>query len=177
MGGTGVSKSEVSRLCGEIDERVGAVLDRPIEDRPIEGGRPSLGLDATYVKARCDGRVVSVAVIAAVAVNTHARRAVLGATVGSSEAAPLWTEFLRSLSRRGLRGVKRVISDAPAGRKAAASRVHVLRNAMQHAGRTQRRIVSAWSARRSPRPTRRPRAGRGGRSPTSSGRASASLPS
>ena len=74
MGGTGVSKSEVSRLCGEIDERVGAVLDRPIEERPIEGEWPSLGLDAPYVKARRDGRVASVAVIVAVAVTTHGRR-------------------------------------------------------------------------------------------------------
>jgi putative transposase len=149
MGGTGVSKSEVSRLCGEIDDRVGAFLNRP-----IEGEWPYLWLDATYVKARRDGRVVSVAVIVAVAVNTDGRREVLGTTVGNSDAEPFWTEFLRSLTRRGLRGAKLVISDAHEGLKAAASRVlgataqrcrvHFLRNAMRHAGRTQRRIVSAW---------------------------------
>jgi putative transposase len=149
MGGSGVSKSQVSRLCAEIDERVGAFLDRP-----IEGEWPYLWLDATYVKARRDGRVVSVAVIVAVGVNTDGRREVLGMTTGNSEAEPFWTEFLRSLARRGLRGVKLVISDAHEGLKAAASRVlgataqrcrvHFLRNAMAHAGKTQRRIVSAW---------------------------------
>ena len=149
MGGTGVSKSEVSRLCAELDERVGAFLNRP-----IEGEWPYLWLDATYVKARRDGRVASVAVIVAVAVNTDGRREVLGATTGNSEAEPFWTEFLRSLARRGLRGVKLVISDAHGGLKAAADRVlgatarrcrvHFLRNAMAHAGKSQRRIVSAW---------------------------------
>ena len=149
MGGTGVSKSEVSRLCGEIDERVGAFLNRP-----IEGEWPYLWLDATYVKARRDGHVVSVAVIIAVAVNTDGRREVLGMTVGNSEAEPFWTEFLRSLARSGLRGVKLVISDAHEGLKAAITkvlgatwqrcRVHFMRSAMAHAGRTQRRIVSAW---------------------------------
>lgn len=149
MGGTGVSKSEVSRLCAEIDERVGAFLERP-----IEGEWPYLWLDATYVKARRDGRVVSVAVIVAVAVNTDGRREVLGMATGNSEAEHFWTEFLRSLARRGLRGVKLVISDAHEGLKAAASRVlgatlqrckvHFQRNAMAHAGKTQRRIVTAW---------------------------------
>ena len=149
MGGTGISKSEVSRLCGELDERVGVFLNRP-----IEGEWPYLWLDATYVKARRDGHVVSVAVIVAVAVNTDGRREVLGMTTGNSEAEPFWTGFLRSLTRRGLRGVKLVISDAHEGLKAAASRVlgataqrcrvHFLRNAMKHAGRAQRRIVAAW---------------------------------
>ena len=149
MGGTGVSKSEVSRLCAELDERVGAFLNRP-----IEGEWPCLWLDATYVKARRDHRIVSVAVIVAVAVNTDGRREVLGMTTGNSEAEPFWTEFLRSLTRRGLRGVKLVISDAHEGLNAAAGRVlgataqrcrvHFLRNAMKHAGRTQRRIVAAW---------------------------------
>jgi putative transposase len=149
IGGSGVSKSQVSRLCAEIDARVGAFLSRP-----IEGEWPYLWLDATYVKARRDGHVVSVAVIIAVAVNTDGRREVLGMAVGNSEAEPFWTEFLRGLVRRGLRGVKLVVSDAHEGLKAAASRVlgataqrcrvHFLRNAMAHAGRTQRRIVSAW---------------------------------
>jgi putative transposase len=149
MGGTGVSESQVSRLCAEIDERVGAFLARP-----IEGEWPYLWLDATYVKARRDGHVVSVAVIVAVAVNTDGRREVLGMTVGNSEAEPFWTEFLRSLVRRGLSGVKLVISDAHEGLKAAVTkvlgatwqrcRVHFMRSAVAHAGKTQRRIVSAW---------------------------------
>jgi putative transposase len=149
MGGTGVSKSEVSRLCAEIDTRVDAFLERP-----IEGEWPYLWLDATYVKARRDHRIVSVAVIVAVAVNTDGRREVLGMATGNSEAEHFWTEFLRSLARRGLRGVKLVISDAHEGLKAAANRVlgataqrckvHFQRNALAHAGKTQRRIVAAW---------------------------------
>ncbi len=101
MGMEGISKSQVSRLCGEIDGRVQAFLTRP-----IEGDWPYVWLDATYVKARRDGHIVSVAVIIAVGANTDGRREVLGMTVGNSEAEPFWTEFLRSLTRRGLRGVK-----------------------------------------------------------------------
>ena len=148
MGMDGVSKSQVSRLCAEIDERVQTFLCRP-----IEGEWPYLWLDATYVKARRDHHIVSVAVIVAVAVNTDGRREVLGMTTGNSEAEPFWMEFLRSLARRGLRGVKLVISDAHKGLKAAVSkvlgatwqrcRVHFMRNAMAHAGKTQRHIVSA----------------------------------
>jgi len=104
MGMTGISKSQVSRLCGEIDERVHAFLDRP-----LEGEWPYLWLDATYVKVREQGRIVSVAVIVAVAVNGDGRREVLGISIGVSEAETFWTEFLRSLARRGLRGVKLVI--------------------------------------------------------------------
>jgi putative transposase len=149
MGMEGISKSQVSRLCGEIDERVGAFLTRP-----IEGDWPYVWLDATYVKVRRDHHIVSVAVIIAVGVNTDGRREVLGMTVGHSEAEPFWTEFLRSLTRRGLRGVKLVISDAHEGLKAAITkvlsatwqrcRVHFMRNALAYAGKTQRRIVSAW---------------------------------
>ena len=73
MGMEGISKSQVSRLCGEIDERVGAFLTRP-----IEGDWPYIWLDATYVKARRDHHIVSVAVIVAVGVNTKGRREVLG---------------------------------------------------------------------------------------------------
>ena len=98
MGMTGISKSQVSRLCEEIDERVKAFLERP-----IEGDWPYLWIDATYVKVRQQGRIVSVAVIVAVAVNTDGRREVLGMTVGPSEAEPFWTEFLRRLTRRGQR--------------------------------------------------------------------------
>jgi putative transposase len=149
LGMEGVSKSQVSRLCGEIDERVQAFLTRP-----IEGDWPYVWLDATYVKARRDHHIVSVAVIVAVGVNTDGRREVLGMTIGHSEAEPFWVDFLRSLTRRGLRGVKLVVSDAHEGLKAAITkilsatwqrcRVHFMRNAMAHAGKTQRRIVSAW---------------------------------
>ncbi len=148
LGMSGVSKSQVSRLCAEIDERVQAFLGRP-----IEGDWPYLWIDATYVKVREAGRIVSVAVIIAVGVNTDGVREVLGMAVGPSEAEPFWTNFLRSLSRRGLRGVKLVISDAHEGLKAAAAkvlkctwqrcRVHFIRNALAHAGKGQRQVVLA----------------------------------
>ncbi|WP_395404401.1 IS256 family transposase [Pseudoduganella sp. UC29_106] len=148
MGMTGVSKSQVSRLCEEIDERVQAFLGRP-----IEGDWPYLWIDATYVKSRQAGRVVSVAVIIAVAVNTDGVREILGVATGPSEAEPFWTEFLRGLTRRGLRGVKLVISGAHEGLKAATSkvlkttwqrcRVHFIRNALAHVGKGQRQAVLA----------------------------------
>jgi putative transposase len=148
MGMTGISKSQVSRLCAEIDERVGAFLDRP-----IEGDWPYLWIDATYVKVREGGRIVSVAVIVAVGVNTDGRREVLGLAVGPSEAEPFWTAFLRSLMRRGLRGVKLVVSDAHEGLKAAVAkvlhaswqrcRIHVLRNLLAHVGPSHRAMVAA----------------------------------
>jgi transposase-like protein len=151
MGGSGVSKSQVSRLCQEIDERVGAFLDRP-----IEGEWPYLWIDATYVKVRQDGRIVSVAVIVAVGVNSDGRREVLGMDVGPSEAETFWTAFLRKLARRGLRGVKLVISDAHEGIKASVAkvmtatwqrcRVHFMRNVLAHAGKSGRRVVSAFIA-------------------------------
>jgi putative transposase len=149
MGMTGISKSQVSRLCGEIDGKIKAFLDRP-----IEGDWPYLWLDATYVKARRDGRIVSVAVIIAVGVNGDGRREVLGMTIGASEAETFWTGFLRTLARRGLRGVKLVISDAHEGLKAAISkvlnatwqrcRVHFMRNVLAHAGKQGRGVVSAF---------------------------------
>jgi putative transposase len=148
LGMSGISKSQVSRLCTEIDERVGAFLSRP-----IEGDWPYLWIDATYVKVRQAGRIVSVAVIIAVAVNTEGVREVLGMAVGPSEAETFWTDFLRSLTRRGLRGVKLVISDAHEGLKAAAAkvlkatwqrcRVHFIRNALAYAGKGQRQMVLA----------------------------------
>ena len=123
-------------------------------NRPIEGDWPYLWLDATYVKVREAGPIVSVAVTVAVGVNGDGRREVLGMAVGPSEAETFWTDFLRGLARRGLRGVKLVISDAHEGLKAAVTRVlratwqrcrvHFMRNATAHAGKTQRRIVSAW---------------------------------
>ncbi len=151
MGMSGISKSQVSRLCEEIDVKVKAFLERP-----IEGDWPYLWIDATYLKVRRGGRIVSVAVIIAVGVNTDGRREVLGMEIGTSEAEPIWTEFLRKLTRRGLRGVKLVVSDAHEGIKAAVSkvlsatwqrcRVHFMRNALAHAGKSGRRVVSAFIA-------------------------------
>ena len=151
MGMSGISKSQVSRLCEEIDERVQAFLDRP-----IEGDWLYLWIDATYVKVRLAGRIVSVAVIVAVGVNSDGRREILGLDVGPSEAETFWTAFLRKLARRGLRGVKLVISDAHEGIKAAVSkvlnatwqrcRVHFMRNVLAHAGKSGRRVVSAFIA-------------------------------
>lgn len=151
MGMSGISKSQVSRLCEEIDERVHAFLDRP-----LEGDWPYLWIDATYVKVRQAGRIVSVAVIVAVGVNSDGRREVLGLDIGPSEAEVFWTDFLRKLTRRGLRGVKLVISDSHEGIKASVSkiltatwqrcRVHFMRNALAHAGRSGRRVVSAFIA-------------------------------
>jgi transposase-like protein len=151
LGMSGVSKSQVSRLCEEIDARVKTFLDRP-----LEGDWPYLWIDATYVKVRNNGRIVSVAVIVAVGVNADGRREVLGMDIGPSEAETFWTGFLRKLTRRGLRGVKLVISDSHEGIKAAVSkvlsatwqrcRVHFMRNALAHAGRSGRRVVSAFIA-------------------------------
>jgi putative transposase len=151
MGMSGISKSQVSRLCEEIDGRVKAFLERP-----IEGDWPYLWIDATYVKVRQNGRIVSVAVIVAVGVNSDGRREVLGMDIGPSEAEPFWTAFLRKLARRGLRGLKLVISDAHEGIKAAVAkvlsatwqrcRVHFMRNVLAHAGRQGRRVVSAFIA-------------------------------
>jgi transposase-like protein len=149
MGMTGISKSQVSRLCGEIDGKIVAFLDRP-----LEGEWPYIWLDATYVKARRDGHVVSVAVIVAVGVNGDGRREVLGLAIGTSEAETFWTDFLRKLARRGLRGVKLVVSDAHEGLKAAIAkvlnsswqrcRVHFMRNVLAHAGKQGRRVVAAF---------------------------------
>jgi transposase-like protein len=151
LGLTGISKSQVSRLCAEIDDKVKAFLARP-----LEGDWPYLWLDATYVKVRQQGRIVSVAVIVAVAVNADGRREVLGLEVGASEAETFWVAFLRKLARRGLRGVKLVVSDAHEGLKAAIAkvlhaswqrcRVHFMRNVLAHAGRNGRRVVAAFIA-------------------------------
>jgi transposase-like protein len=158
LGMSGISKSQVSRLCEEIDEKVEAFLDRP-----IEGDWPYLWIDATYVKVRQNGRIISVAVIIAVGVNSDGRREVLGMEIGASEAEPFWTAFLRKLTRRGLRGVKLVISssllrcsDSHEGIKAAVSkvlsttwqrcRVHFMRNVLAHAGKQGRRVISAFIA-------------------------------
>ncbi|KXV23419.1 IS256 family transposase [Gluconobacter oxydans] len=148
MGAGGVSKSQVSRLVGEIDERVNSFLSRP-----IEGEWPYLWIDATYLKLRQGGRIVSIAVIIAVGVNTDGRREVLGVATGPSEAEAFWTDFLRSLADRGLRGVKLVVADAHTGLRAAAGRVfsatlqrcrvHWMRNALAYAHTKQRPAITA----------------------------------
>ena len=117
-GGKDAEGVPVSRRCGEFDERVQAFLTRP-----SEGEWPYLWLDATYVKARRGNRIVAVAVIVAVGVNTDGRREVLGMTIGRSEAEPFWVAFLRSLTRRGLRGVPpRTIAGHPAAPMLASPR-------------------------------------------------------
>ena len=114
-----------SRLANEISpvfvvafERVGEFLNRP-----LTGKWPYVWLDATYLKQRQGGRIVSVAAIIAVAANTDGRREIIGLGVGPSEAETFWMDFLRSLRARGLDGVKLVISDAHSGLKSAISKV------------------------------------------------------
>ena len=151
MGMTGISKSTVSKLCKDIDERVHAFLKRP-----LTGEWPYLWLDATYLKVREGGRIISVAAIIAMAVNTEGRREIVGLHIGPSEAEVFWSDFLKDLVRRGLTGVKLVISDAHEGLKGAITRVmgatwqrcrvHFMRNALAHANKTQRRMVSATIA-------------------------------
>ena len=148
MGLSGISKSQVSKLCKEIDERVKAFLERP-----LEGDWPYLWLDATYLKVREGGRIVSVAAIIAVAANTEGRREIVGLGIGPSEAETFWADFLKRLTRRGLRGVKLVISDAHEGLKAAVQRVvgatwqrcrvHFMRNALAYVPKTQETVVAA----------------------------------
>jgi transposase-like protein len=149
MGLSGISKSTVSKLCKEIDERVSGFLERP-----LEGEWPYLWLDATYLKVRESGRIVSIAAIIAVAVDTEGRREIVGLGLGPSEAEPFWSSFLKGLLKRGLKGVKLVISDAHEGLKHAAAkhlgatwqrcRVHWMRNALTYVPRGQH------SPRRSP---------------------------
>jgi transposase-like protein len=148
MGLAGISKSQVSKLCKEIDERVHAFLDRP-----LAGEWPYLWLDATYLRQREGGRIVSVAAIIAVAVNTEGKREIVGLHIGPSEAETFWSAFLRSLARRGLSGVKLVISDAHEGLKAAIRRVfhatwqrcrvHWMRNALAYVPKSQQNMAAA----------------------------------
>ncbi|WP_175009216.1 IS256 family transposase [Cellulosimicrobium sp. TH-20] len=150
MGGTGISKSEVSRICAALDAEVGAWRTRDL------GGveYPYVFLDATYCKSRVGGHVVSQAVVVATAVTANGHREVLGIAVGDSETEVFWTEFLRSLKDRGLTGVRLVSSDAHAGLKAAICTVfqgatwqrcsvHFMRNLLAKAGRDGDMLV-AW---------------------------------
>src|SRR3954452_15380898 len=148
MGLSGISKSQVSKLCKEIDERVNAFLERP-----IEGEWRYLWLDATYLKVRAGGRIVSVAAIIAMAVNTDGRREIVGLGIGPSEAEPFWSTFLKGLVKRGLRGVKLVISDAHEGLRLAITRVlgapwqrcrvHWMRKLLAHVANGQHTMVAA----------------------------------
>ena len=148
MGLSGISKSTVSKLCKDIDDRVNAFLDRP-----LAGDWPYLWLDATYLKQREGGRIVSVAAIIAVAANTEGKREIVGLHIGPSEAETFWATFLKSLVRRGLRGTKLVISDAHEGLKAAIRRVmgatwqrcrvHWMRNALAYVPKAQQSMAAA----------------------------------
>jgi putative transposase len=148
MGMTGISKSTVSKLCKDIDERVHAFLKRP-----LTGEWPYLWLDATYLKVREGGRIISVAAIIAMAVNTEGRREIVGLHIGPSEAEVFWSDFLKDLVRRGLTGVKLVISDAHEGLKGAITRVmgatwqrcrvHFMRNALSYVPKGQNTVVAA----------------------------------
>ena len=150
LGGTGISKSEVSRICSKLDAEVAAWRRRPLDEIAF----PYLYLDATYCKVRLNGRVVSQAVVIATGVSADGKREVLGCSVGDSETEPFWTEFLRDLRDRGLSGVQLVISDAHRGLTNAIStvlqattwqrcRVHFMRNALAKVNKGHAEMVAA----------------------------------
>jgi transposase-like protein len=153
MGLSGISKSQVSKLCKEIDERVKAFLERP-----LEGDWPYLWLDATYLKVREGGRIVSVAAIIAVAANTEGRREIVGLGIGPSEAETFWADFLKRLTRRG---------SSPRHGNAVACTSCAMR--WPTCQRRRRRLSPPPSARPSSSPTGRRRARSGGTSPISCG--------
>lgn len=149
LGLEGVSKSEVSRVCQELDEKVAA-----FRNRPIEGEFPYVWLDAKAVKVRENDRVVSMAAVVAVGVRNTGDREVLGFDIGPAETYEFWAAFLRSLVRRGLKGVRLVISDAHEGlRRAIADvlhgatwqrcRVHYMRNLLAYVPRHLQPMVAA----------------------------------
>lgn len=134
---SGIGKSEVSRICGELDAVVRDFRARRLDHVAF----PYVFCDATYVKAHEGGRVISKAIVIATGVSEHGHREVLGLAVGDSEDGAFWSEFLRALRGRGLTGVRLVISDAHAGLKEAIGsvmlgaawqrcRVHFMRNAL-----------------------------------------------
>jgi putative transposase len=146
----GISKSEVSRICAELDTEVAGFRSRSLAHTTF----PYVFLDATYLKARIDGRVVSRAVVVATGVTADGGREVLGLDVGDSEDGAFWTAFLRSLKARGLAGVQLVVSDAHAGLKAAIAavmagagwqrcRVHFLRNVLARVPKASAEVVAA----------------------------------
>jgi putative transposase len=147
---TGISKSEVSRICADLDAEVALFRDRSLAGQPFR----YVFLDATYCKARVNHRVVSQAVVVATGVAADGHREVLGFDVGDSEDGAFWTAFLRSLKTRGLAGVQLVISDAHAGLQAAISavllgaswqrcRVHFLRNVLAQVPKGNAEMVAA----------------------------------
>lgn len=147
---TGISKSEVSRICQGLDEEVSAFRDRSLTD----ANYPYVFLDATYCKARVNHRVVSQAIVVAIGVSADGRREVLGMDVGDSEDGAFWTAFLRGLKARGLGGVQLVISDAHAGLKQAIAavfqgsawqrcRVHFMRNVLSVVPKGSSEMVAA----------------------------------
>jgi putative transposase len=149
LGMTGISKSQVSRLCQALDGEV-----ERFRTRPLDGPYPYVWLDATYLKVRRDGRVVSMAVVIAIGVDGDGQREVLGLDVGPSEDGAFWLAFLRSLVARGLAGVRLVISDAHPGLKGAIAavlqgtswqrcRVHFVRNALGHVPKSAAAMVAA----------------------------------
>jgi transposase-like protein len=150
LGMTGISKSRVSELCEQLDEEV-----ERFRNRPLESPYPYIWLDATYLKARQDGRVASVAVVIAIGVNGESgEREVLGLDVGPSEDGAFWLSFLRSLVARGLSGVRLVTSDAHRGLKGAVEavlvgaswqrcRVHFMRNALSLVPKAAQQMVGA----------------------------------
>lgn len=149
LGLTGISKSQVSRLCQELDTEVAR-----FRSRRLDGAYPYMWLDATYVKVREDGRVVSMAVVIAIGVRATGEREVLGVDVGASEDGAFWLQFLRGLVARGLTGVQLVISDAHEGLKGAIAaalagaswqrcRVHFLRNALALVPKSAQQMVAA----------------------------------
>jgi transposase-like protein len=150
LGMGGISKSRVSELCEELDEEV-----ERFRSRPLDGSYPYVWVDATYLKARQDGRVTSTAVVIAVGVNAQTgEREVLGLDVGPSEDGAFWSSFLRSLVARGLSGVRLVTSDAHRGLKDAIEkvlqgvcwqrcRVHFMRNALSLVPKAAQQMVGA----------------------------------
>ena len=149
LGLEGISKSQVSRLCAELDAEV-----ERFRTRPLTAAYPYLWLDATFVKVREDGRVVAQAVVVAVGVTAEGVREVLGVAIGPSEDGAFWLRFLRGLVARGLRGVQLVTSDAHEGlRQAIAAvlhgaswqrcRVHFLRNALALVPKGAQALVAA----------------------------------
>jgi transposase-like protein len=149
LGMQGISKSQVSRLCAELDKEV-----QRFRTRKLEGPYPYVWLDATFVKVREHGRVVSQAIVIAIAVTANGEREVLGLDVGPSESGAFWLAFLRDLAARGLNGVKLVTSDAHAGLKAAIGtvlqgaswqrcRVHFMRDALGLVPKHAQQMVAA----------------------------------
>lgn len=120
LGIDGISRSEISRICKVLDEEVKTFLSRP-----IEGEHPYIWLDATFHKVRQAGRVTSVATVVAIGVSVTGERHILGAQVGQSEDHQFWVSFLRQLIKRGLKGVRLVISDAHEGLRQAIAKILV----------------------------------------------------